>query len=84
MLQQYFDNRIKALGALKAAGINPYSQEFNEVMPVKEYVDKYSYLNSGERLENVQVSLAGRIMNKRASSSKLFFYDLHGDGAKVQ
>ncbi|WOG98607.1 hypothetical protein DCAR_0417951 [Daucus carota subsp. sativus] len=81
---QYFDNRIKALGALKAAGINPYPQEFNEVMPVKEYVDKYSYLNSRERLENVQVSLAGRIMNKRASSSKLFFYDLHGDGAKVQ
>lgn len=23
-------------------------------------------------------------MSKRASSSKLFFYDLHGGGAKVQ
>ena len=23
-------------------------------------------------------------MSKRSSSSKLFFYDLHGDGAKVQ
>ena len=28
--------------------------------------------------------LQGRIMNKRSSSSKLFFYDLHGGGAKVQ
>ena len=27
---------------------------------------------------------AGRIMNKRASSSKLFFYDLYGDGMKIQ
>lgn len=27
---------------------------------------------------------AGRIMSKRSSSSKLFFYDLHGVGAKVQ
>jgi lysyl-tRNA synthetase class 2 len=26
----------------------------------------------------------GRIMNKRTSSSKLFFYDLFGDGVKVQ
>ncbi|XP_073282452.1 lysine--tRNA ligase-like isoform X2 [Primulina huaijiensis] len=28
--------------------------------------------------------LEGRLMNKRSSSSKLFFYDLHGGGAKVQ
>nr|GEW56030.1 hypothetical protein [Tanacetum cinerariifolium] len=29
-------------------------------------------------------SLAGRLMNKRSSSSKLFFYDLHGPEGKVQ
>ena len=28
--------------------------------------------------------LIGRIMNKRTSSSKLYFYDLYGGGAKVQ
>ena len=28
--------------------------------------------------------MQGRIMSKRSSSSKLFFYDLHGDAAKVQ
>lgn len=28
--------------------------------------------------------IQGRIMSKRSSSSKLFFYDLHGDGVKVQ
>ena len=34
-------------------------------------------------LYNIPLIL-GRIMSKRSSSSKLFFYDLHGDGAKVQ
>ncbi|KAK1399804.1 Lysine--tRNA ligase [Heracleum sosnowskyi] len=81
---QYFDNRIKALAALKAAGINPYPHKFHVSMSVIEYIDKYSGLNCGENLEDVEVSLAGRIMNKRSSSSKLFFYDLHGEGAKVQ
>jgi len=28
--------------------------------------------------------IKGRIMNKRTSSSKLFFYDLYGGGMKVQ
>ena len=28
--------------------------------------------------------MQGRVMSQRSSSSKLFFYDLHGGGAKVQ
>ncbi|WOG87887.1 hypothetical protein DCAR_0207119 [Daucus carota subsp. sativus] len=82
--RQYFDNRIKALEALTKAGISPYPPNPQAVMPLPEYVEKYSYLNSGQRLENVTVSVAWRVMNKRPSSSKLFFYDLHDDGAKVQ
>jgi lysyl-tRNA synthetase class 2 len=31
-----------------------------------------------------QVSLAGRVMSMRASSSKMRFYDLVADGQKVQ
>ncbi|KAL8149470.1 hypothetical protein AgCh_006470 [Apium graveolens] len=81
---QYLENRNKALSALKTAGINPYPHKFHVSMSVIEYVEKYSGLNSGEHLENVEISLAGRIMNKRSSSSKLLFYDLHGEGAKVQ
>jgi lysyl-tRNA synthetase class II len=30
------------------------------------------------------VCVQGRVMSKRAASSKLFFYDLYGDGVKVQ
>lgn len=56
--RQYFDNRIKALEALTKAGISPYPPNPQAVMPLPEYVEKYSYLNSGQRLENVTVSVA--------------------------
>ncbi|MFS7918346.1 putative lysine--tRNA ligase [Helianthus anomalus] len=81
---QYFENRLKTLDAQKAAGLNPYPHKFHVSMSILEYIEKYETLNSGDHLEDVQVSLAGRLMSKRASSSKLFFYDLHGSGGKVQ
>ncbi|XP_075521277.1 lysine--tRNA ligase, cytoplasmic-like [Primulina tabacum] len=37
-----------------------------------------------EGMDPTMFHLEGRLMNKGSSSSKLFFYDLHGDGAKVQ
>ncbi|KAJ8445267.1 hypothetical protein Cgig2_024473 [Carnegiea gigantea] len=81
---QYFENRVKTLDAQKGAGINPYPHKFFVSMHITEYVEKYGGLNNGDHLEDVQISLAGRVMSKRSSSSKLFFYDLHGGGAKVQ
>ncbi|GMH18206.1 hypothetical protein Nepgr_020047 [Nepenthes gracilis] len=81
---QYFENRLKALASQKEAGINPYPHKFFVSMPITEYIHKYGGLKNGDHLEDVQVSLAGRIMSKRSSSSKLFFYDLHGGGPKVQ
>lgn len=41
-------------------------------------------IEPGVVLEDVTVSVAGRIMSARAASAKLQFYDLHGEGAKVQ
>ena len=38
----------------------------------------------GSKLDGVVESLAGRIHNIRASGSKLKFYDLHGEGTKIQ
>ncbi|KAE9462422.1 hypothetical protein C3L33_05673, partial [Rhododendron williamsianum] len=81
---QYFENRLKAIAALKIAGSNPYPHKFHVSISILEYIENYQSLTNGAHLEDVQVSLAGRIMSKRSSSSKLFFYDLHGGGAKVQ
>ncbi|TXG61077.1 hypothetical protein EZV62_012440 [Acer yangbiense] len=81
---QYFENRLKYLATKKADGKNPYPHKFFVTLTILEYIEKFESLNNGEHLESETVSLAGRIMSKRASSSKLFFYDLHGAGAKVQ
>ncbi|XP_004241405.1 lysine--tRNA ligase isoform X2 [Solanum lycopersicum] len=82
---QYFENRLKALAAEKENGQNPYPHKFQgeNHMSIPKFVNKYGVLESGVHSED-EVSLTGRIMNKRASSAKLLFYDLHGEGAKVQ
>ncbi|KAF4401438.1 hypothetical protein G4B88_001632 [Cannabis sativa] len=81
---QYLQNRLASLALAKAAGINPYPHKFTVSISVPELIAAYGSLDSGEHVETIEVSLAGRIMSKRASSSKLFFYDLYDDSAKVQ
>ncbi|PKU78612.1 lysine--tRNA ligase [Dendrobium catenatum] len=81
---QYYENRHKYLASQKIAGVNPYPHKFQASISVEEYIQKYTSLNQGEHLKDVEVNLAGRIMNKRTSSSKLYFYDLYGVVAKVQ
>jgi lysyl-tRNA synthetase class 2 len=54
---------------------------------ITAYIEKYGTegkIAAGARLDGVTEALAGRIHNIRASSSKLRFYDLHGEGKKVQ
>ncbi|XP_052875467.1 lysine--tRNA ligase-like [Gossypium arboreum] len=81
---QFLSNRIKSLALLKESGVNPYPHKFEISMSITEFIDKYRSLHVGEHVENTEISLAGRILNKRSSSSKLYFYDLHGNGAKIQ
>ncbi|PWA98823.1 lysine--tRNA ligase [Artemisia annua] len=79
----YCDTRIKTVDAQKDTRVKPYPH-FNTTSSISEFIKDYDKLKKGERLEHVVVSLAGRIMSVRCPSSKLYFYDLHGSGAKVQ
>ncbi|MCL7047525.1 hypothetical protein MKW94_008968 [Papaver nudicaule] len=81
---QYFENRGAWLQSQKASGSNPYPHKFSVSMTLAEYINMYKTLGHGEHLEEVTVSLAGRIMRKESSSSKLLFYNLHNQGSKVQ
>ncbi|CAL5184507.1 unnamed protein product [Lathyrus oleraceus] len=81
---QYLENRLKYLATEKAEGRNPYPHKFAVTMSIDQYIKEYEGLGDGQHLEDVSVSLAGRIMHKRASGAKLVFYDLHGGGFKVQ
>ncbi|KAJ0088581.1 hypothetical protein Patl1_31356 [Pistacia atlantica] len=81
---QYLNNRLMGLASLKERGLNPYPHKFAVSMSINDFIGKYGTLSVGEHVESTEISLAGRIMKKRTSSSKLYFYDLHGDGAKIQ
>ncbi|XP_074040676.1 lysyl-tRNA synthetase isoform X2 [Leptinotarsa decemlineata] len=83
---EYFKLRTSAIANLKALGgeNSPYPHKFHVSISLEEFIAKYSALNDGESLENEHLSVAGRIHAIRESSSKLVFYDLRGEGTKIQ
>lgn len=60
-----------------------YPHKFQVSIRLSEYVSKYASLADGNRFNNELVSVAGRILSKRGQG-KLMFYDLHGEGVKIQ
>ncbi|TDL25949.1 lysine-tRNA ligase [Rickenella mellea] len=85
---QYYEMRSRHVQKLRQTmEPNPYPHKFNVTMGISSYVEKYGAegkIEVGKRLDGVTVSLAGRIHTMRVSSQKLRFYDLHGEGKKVQ
>lgn len=81
----YFENRKKAIAEYeKKFGLTVYPHKFNANSSIPNFVAKYSHLEKGASDESQPISLAGRILSLRSSGGKLFFYDIHADGGKVQ
>jgi len=68
----------------KTLGIKTYPHKFHTTNSVEEILTKYAHLTNGESLESATHSVAGRVMSKRESGAKLVFYDLVGEGQKIQ
>lgn len=82
---RYFETRSKAITTWHEHGYSPYPHKFHVDQSIPSFVAQWAdKLAPGEVNESVTVSLAGRVMNARQQSAKLQFYDLHGEGAKVQ
>ncbi|KAF2574850.1 hypothetical protein F2Q70_00006552 [Brassica cretica] len=79
--QKYFENRLKDLDN---GDQDSYPHKFSVSISVSEFIAKYKSLFNGDHVEDDQVSVAGRIMSKRSSSSKLSFYDLNDSCLNVQ
>lgn len=79
----YFSNRIESINKMKELNFDPYPHKFHVDVSIPEFIKKFSSINDGVRDESQLVSIAGRIMLKRGQG-KLFFYDLYGDGMKIQ
>lgn len=80
---QYFENRLKQITAMESKGISAYPHKFHVSTRLSEYVEKYGSIVDGEHLSGDKVSVAGRILSKRGQG-KLMFYDIHGEGVKIQ
>ncbi|XP_022914241.1 lysine--tRNA ligase isoform X2 [Onthophagus taurus] len=83
---EYFKLRTQAVTHLKSLSPNehPYPHKYHVSISLQEFIDKYSYLKNEQVLEDEIVSIAGRVHSIRESGAKLIFYDLRGEGAKIQ
>lgn len=83
---EYFKLRSAAIANLKEIGgdQHPYPHKFHVSISLEEFIERYSNLKEGDVLEDENLSVAGRIHAIRESSSKLVFYDLRGEGTKIQ
>ncbi|XP_037938477.1 lysine--tRNA ligase isoform X2 [Teleopsis dalmanni] len=82
---EYFKLRSAAIAELKKSkDTHPYPHKFHVSISLENYIQKYAGLKEGESLENEQLSVAGRIHAIRESGAKLIFYDLRGEGVKLQ
>ena len=82
---EYFKLRTTAVTEMKKSPeTHPYPHKFHVSISLEEFIEKYSTLKDGEVLDHVEVSLAGRIHAIRESGAKLIFYDLRGEGVKLQ
>uniref|UniRef100_A0AAX7VA28 Lysine--tRNA ligase n=1 Tax=Astatotilapia calliptera TaxID=8154 RepID=A0AAX7VA28_ASTCA len=81
---QYFKIRTQAIQELKGTAEDPYPHKYNVDLSLTEFIEKYNHLQPGDQLTDVVLSVSGRVHAKRASGAKLLFYDLRGEGVKLQ
>lgn len=81
---EYFKIRSRAVAKLKEDNEDPYPHKFHVDVSLTEYIEKYNDTEPGQVLEDVNLSVAGRIHAKRESGQKLIFYDLRAEGVKIQ
>jgi lysyl-tRNA synthetase, class II len=84
--RQYFEARSRTIQKLRVSqNPSPYPHKFNPTLSISAFIETYaSALQPGDHKEEVVLMLAGRIHNMRSSGSKIKFFDLHGEGLKIQ
>ncbi|XP_059570016.1 lysine--tRNA ligase isoform X1 [Alligator mississippiensis] len=81
---QYYKIRSQAIQQLKGTHEDPYPHKFHVDVSLTDFIERYSHLQAGDHLTDITLTVAGRIHAKRASGGKLIFYDLRGEGVKLQ
>ncbi|KAI4099099.1 MAG: hypothetical protein L6R37_006147 [Teloschistes peruensis] len=82
---QYYEIRCGKIQKLRQTKTpNPYPHKFNVTTDLRDFLKRYESIKTGEHLKDVEVRIGGRIYTKRASGTKLVFYDIRAEGVKVQ
>lgn len=81
---QYHEIRKNTMLAIKKAGGNPYPHKFHVELSLTEFIEKYENLDTGVHKSDVLTSISGRVHSIRKSGAKLVFYDVRGEGNKLQ
>uniref|UniRef100_T1GT77 Lysine--tRNA ligase n=1 Tax=Megaselia scalaris TaxID=36166 RepID=T1GT77_MEGSC len=82
---EYYKLRCAAVQELKKSeATHPYPHKFHVSISLENFLEKYNHLTEGQTLDNEHLSVAGRIHSIRESGAKLIFYDLRGEGVKLQ
>lgn len=83
-IQEYYKFRHSQIKQIKDTGENPYPHKFNVTLSLEAFIEKYNEIEKGTQWDGEKVSVAGRIQEKRKSGQHLLFYDLRGEGVKIQ
>ena len=82
---KYFENRLAWVSDRKDNGPDPYPHKFSVQLQLPSFHAKYNdVIEDGGFAPETDVSIAGRIGNIRSGGKGLIFYDLYGEGKKVQ
>lgn len=79
----YYNERKNMVISKKNAGINPYPHKFNQSLNLRDFSQKYAFLEPTQILENTIHSLTGRVEAVR-DYKKLFFCTIVQDDFKLQ
>ena len=82
---EYFKIRSRAVAELKLEeDTHPYPHKFHVTSSLTDFLTDFTSLEDGQSVADREVRVAGRIHAIRQSGPKLIFYDLRGEGVKLQ
>ena len=81
-METYYQERIN----MDNKFLKAYPHKFSKSLEFNQFINKYNHINDGQRLMEKEFieSLIGRIVFKRSSRKKLYFYTFHSNGQNLQ
>lgn len=75
--------QLKELEEIRKMGFEPFAYKFDRTHKISEVIEKYSKIKSGEKIENIKISVAGRIRSVR-QHGKLSFAHIEDFTGRIQ